>query len=76
MIDQIPTDTESGLRDRAIVELLFSSGLRVSELVNLNRDHINLKRREFYGARKRTKGTAHVFYFKKCCRTHIGIPGS
>ena len=47
MIDQIPTDTESGLRDRAIVELLFSSGLRVSELVNLNRDHINLKRREF-----------------------------
>lgn len=47
MIEQIPTDTESGLRDRAIVELLFSSGLRVSELVNLNRDHINLKRCEF-----------------------------
>ena len=47
MIEQIPTDTESGLRDRAIVELLFSSGLRVSELVNLNRDNINLKRREF-----------------------------
>src|SRR5581483_6877709 len=36
-----------GLRDRTILELLFSSGLRVSELVNLNRDHINLKRREF-----------------------------
>ena len=35
------------MRDRAIIELLFSSGLRVSELVNLNRDHINLKRREF-----------------------------
>ncbi len=47
MINQIPTDTEAGLRDRAIVELLFSSGLRVSELVNLNRDHINLSRREF-----------------------------
>ena len=47
MIEQIPTDTEVGLRDRAIIELLFSSGLRVSELVNLNRDHINLKRREF-----------------------------
>jgi site-specific recombinase XerD len=26
---------------------LFSSGLRVSELVGLDRDHINLKRREF-----------------------------
>jgi len=37
----------AGLRDHAILELLFSGGLRVSELCNLNRDHINLKRREF-----------------------------
>ena len=35
------------LRDKAILELLFSSGLRVSELCNLNRDHINLQRGEF-----------------------------
>lgn len=47
LIAQVPLDSEQGLRDRAIVELLFSSGLRVSELVALNRDHINLKRREF-----------------------------
>jgi site-specific recombinase XerD len=40
-------NTLIGSRDRAIVELLFSSGLRVSELVNLDKDHINLKRREF-----------------------------
>jgi site-specific recombinase XerD len=40
-------DTLPGMRDRAILELLFSSGLRVSELVGLDRDHINLKRREF-----------------------------
>ena len=40
-------ETMVGLRDRAILELLFASGLRVSELVGLNRDHINLKRREF-----------------------------
>ncbi|MBW3569133.1 tyrosine-type recombinase/integrase [Candidatus Parcubacteria bacterium] len=39
--------TTSGLRDRAILELLYSSGLRISELVGLNIDHINLKRREF-----------------------------
>ena len=37
----------SGLRDKALLELLFSSGLRVSELVGLNIEHINLKRREF-----------------------------
>ncbi len=47
LLEQIDTNEESGLRDRAIMELLFSSGLRVSELVNLNRDHINTKRREF-----------------------------
>jgi len=40
-------NTLNGLRDRAILELLFSSGLRVSELVGLDREHINLKRREF-----------------------------
>jgi len=38
---------KSGLRDRAILELLFSTGLRVSELASLNRDTINLSRQEF-----------------------------
>ena len=47
MLNEIPTDTETGLRDRAIIELLFSGGLRVSELCKLNRDSINLERREF-----------------------------
>ena len=47
LLEHIDTSSEVGLRDRALVELLFSSGLRVSELVNLNRDHINTKRREF-----------------------------
>jgi site-specific recombinase XerD len=47
LIHVIKTQDPVGIRDRAIVELLFSAGLRVSELVNLNRDHINLKRGEF-----------------------------
>lgn len=47
LVSTINTNDEVSLRDRAIVELLFSSGLRVSELVNLNRDHINTARREF-----------------------------
>lgn len=47
LIDAIEVQSTAGLRDRAIIELLFSSGLRVSELVNLDRDHINLNRGEF-----------------------------
>ena len=47
MFAQANTQTLPGLRDRAILELLFSSGLRVSELVGLDKDHLNLKRREF-----------------------------
>ena len=47
MLAQIDTSTESGLRGRAIIELLYSGGLRVSELVGLDRGSINLERREF-----------------------------
>jgi site-specific recombinase XerD len=37
----------AGLRDRTILETLFSTGLRVSELVGLNRDQVDLERKEF-----------------------------
>src|SRR5205823_14327342 len=36
-----------GLRDRALMETFFSTGLRRSELARLDRDHINLRTREF-----------------------------
>lgn len=38
---------KSGLRDKALLQTLFSTGLRVSELAGLNRDTVNLDRREF-----------------------------
>ncbi len=44
---QPDVNTKIGLRDRTILELLFSGGLRVSELVALNTSHVSVKRREF-----------------------------
>ncbi len=40
-------DDLSPLRDKAILETLFSTGLRVSELCSLNRDSTNIKNGEF-----------------------------
>lgn len=47
LVTATDTSKEEGIRDRAILELLFSTGLRVSELVKLSRDNINLERKEF-----------------------------
>ena len=47
LVTACDTSKEEGIRDRTILELLFSTGLRVSELVKLNKDQINLDRREF-----------------------------
>ncbi|MCX6807468.1 MAG: tyrosine-type recombinase/integrase [Patescibacteria group bacterium] len=41
-------EMQTGLRDRALLEVLFSTGLRVSELAALNRDQIDFKTREFH----------------------------
>lgn len=64
LLNQPLLSSKTGLRDKVILELLFSTGLRVSELVSLNRDQINLKTREFgvigKGGRRRV-----VFISKK-----------
>lgn len=47
LFNSVDTGNEKGLRDRTILEMLFSTGLRVSELTKLNQNSINLKTREF-----------------------------
>jgi len=46
IINMPSDDSAMGLRDRAILDTLFSTGLRVSELVGLNIDTISLERGE------------------------------
>jgi len=46
LLSQPILSTPGGLRDKAMLEFMFSTGLRVSELVALNKDQINLKTRE------------------------------
>ena len=47
LLNQPLNSTEKGIRDRAILELFFSTGLRVSELTSLDRDQLDLDNREF-----------------------------
>ena len=45
LCDLPPDDDEVGMRDRAILELLYGSGLRVSELCALDVDDVDLRAR-------------------------------
>lgn len=53
----------NGIRDRAILEVLFSTGLRVSELVSLNREQVNIDKGEFGVIGK--GGKARVVFLSK-----------
>ena len=58
------TQTIQGLRDRTIMETLFSTGLRISELVALNREQIHFKDKEGLEIHITGKGrTVRTIYF-------------
>ncbi|MCJ7839401.1 site-specific tyrosine recombinase XerD [Lederbergia sp. NSJ-179] len=42
LLDTPDLTTPYGIRDKAMIELLYATGIRVSELINLNLDHVHL----------------------------------
>jgi integrase/recombinase XerD len=47
LFEEVGSESVIQLRNRAIIETLYSTGLRVSELTSLNISQIDLKRKEF-----------------------------
>jgi len=47
LFQAVNLNTRIGKRDRAIIECLYSTGLRVSELCALNKDQVDFNRKEF-----------------------------
>jgi len=70
LLGQPEISKPQGLRDKAILETLFSTGLRVSELVSLNRDKVDLVRREFGVIGK--GGRARVVFLSKAAAEWLG----
>lgn len=44
LLDAPNLETESGIRDKAMIELMYATGLRVSELLNLEKKNVNLQK--------------------------------
>ncbi len=63
LFKSVTSTDEPGVRDRTILEVLFSTGLRVSELASLNRDQVNLDTGEFGVIGK--GGKARVVFLSK-----------
>lgn len=59
-------ETNLGIRNRMILELLFASGVRVSELVNIKISDIDFRNREIkiFGKGKKMR----IVYFNKTCQ--------
>ena len=69
LLNQPLMSNKEGMRDKAILELLFSTGLRVSELAGLNRERVNLDTREFGVIGK--GGKSRVVFISKRAATFV-----
>ena len=69
MFDSVDVTKRNGLRNLAVLHLLFSTGLRVSELSNLNRKDVNLDSREFRVVGKGRK--ARIVFLSETAADHV-----
>lgn len=76
-IETPETDTALGKRDRAILELLYASGVRVSELVNLNLTDIDFNNQTLRVKGKGRKERIVPFgeHAKKALQDYLGVRG-
>ena len=74
LINQPDTTKPLGLRDRALLELLYATGMRVSELLSLRPENLNLRRGYLICLGKGNKervipiGEQAIFWVSKYCR--------
>ena len=69
MFDVIEVTKRNGFRDLALLHLLYSTGLRVSEISNLNRKDVNLQSREFRVIGKGRK--ARIVFISDSASEHV-----
>ena len=61
LVDAPEADTPSGLRDRAILELLYGAGLRVSEIAALDQRDVDLTNRQLHVTGKGDRSRIALF---------------
>lgn len=71
IFDSINLETSLGIRNRLIVELLYASGLRVSELTNLTIDNINLSNKEIRVLGKGSK--ERIVFFGEYAKKYLEL---
>lgn len=71
IFESIEIDDIFGLRDRLIMELLYATGIRVSELINIKKDDINIDNKQITVFGKGNK--MRVVYFNDVCLKYLNI---